>query len=239
MFVLFFVILKTIDFSLKKYTRHHSIITVPSLLGLDSLSAQDTLDKYNLELIILDSASYNPNYNRGAILAHNPKPNSKVKPGRKIYLTINPLKLNYIPFPDLKNKSLRQAISLLESNAFRVGNLHYVDYFAKDVVRFCKVDRVLVNTYDSLPKFSIVDLYLGDGRLQEIEVPTVLGLEFHEIKRVLNNYSLNVGTCYFDNSVSDTLNSVIYKQEPIFSEKVPLGSYISVWLTDSVNLRLE
>ena len=40
---------------------------------------------------------------------------------------------------DLKNKSLRHGISLLESHAFRVGNLHYVDYFAKDLIRFLKV----------------------------------------------------------------------------------------------------
>lgn len=47
---------------------------------------------------------------------------------RKIYITINPKKITYIPLPQLKNKSLRQAISLLENNAFRVGNL-YLDLF--------------------------------------------------------------------------------------------------------------
>ena len=139
--IVFFLIVKTIDFSLKKYTRHNDIIHVPSLIGLNLNKTEDTLQKLDLQYVILDSAAYNPNYDRGSILSHQPKANSQVKPGRKIYLTINPITVNYIPLPYLKNKSLRQAISLLENHAFRVGDLHYVDYYAKDVVRFAKVNQ--------------------------------------------------------------------------------------------------
>ena len=234
--ILFFIVVKVIDVSLKNYTRHHSIIHVPSLLGFSLSDVEDTLSQLDLEFIILDSAAYDPNYNRGSILSHIPKGGSQVKPGRKIYLTINPFTVNYIPLPDLNNKSLRQGISLLESNAFRVGDLHYVDYYAKNLIRMVKADNNEVKKGDSLPKFTVIDIYLGDGHAKNIVVPDLVGLELYDIKRKLNNYSLNLGDYYYTGHIDDTINSTIYKQQPIPGEKVPMGSYISIWLNDSLNL---
>ena len=233
--VILFFFIKTIDFTLKKYTRHNNVIYVPSLIGLSLSETEDTLSNINLQFSILDSAAYNPNYKRGAVLSHQPKAESEVKSGRKIYLTLNPLTVHYIPLPHLKNKSLRQAISLLENSAFIVGELHYVDYYAKDVVRFSKVNNKDVSKSDSLPKFTVVDLYLGNGYNKNVIVPDVIGLEFSQIKSKLNQNSLNLGLCYFTSRDKDTITSIIYQQEPLANEKVPLGSYIKVWLKDSLN----
>ena len=244
-YVLFFAVLismlvfKLTDLLLKKYTLHDNVILVPSLVGLSMSETQDTLEYYNLTSYIIDSAAYNPNYNRGAILSHQPKAGSEVKPGRKIYLTTNPLKVQYIPFPNLVNKSLRQAIILLENNAFRVGDLKYIDYYARDVIRFSKVGDSIINHNDSLPKFQVVDLYLGNGHNQNIMVPDLVGLEFGQVKKKLNNNSLNLGDHNLEflsmDTVIDTLKTIIYKQEPQFSQKVPLGSYVSIWLKDSIH----
>ena len=155
-YILFF---KIIDISLKRYTLHHEIIHVPSLVGLNLSSTEDTLEKYHLNFIVIDSAAYDPNYERGSVLSHTPKAGLEVKPGRKIYLTVNPLQITYMSFPELKNKSLRQAMSLLKTNAFRVGNLYYIKHFAKDVVRFSKLEDKKLTFNDTLPKFSIIDLY--------------------------------------------------------------------------------
>ena len=222
-----------IDISLKKYTRHHDIINVPSLIGLNLQSAKDTLNKYDLTFSIIDSAAYNPKYSRGSILSHTPKVGAHVKPGRKIYLTLNPTTIHYALLPDLKNKSLRHGISLLESNAFRVGDIHYVDYFAKDLIRYLKVNNEIVNANDSLPKFTIIDLYIGDGYEDNVKVPDLIGVEFSQIKRKLNNYSLNLGLINFDKNINDTISSIVYKQDPSYQEQVPLGNYVSVWLKDS------
>ena len=223
-----------IDLSLKKYPRHHDIIHVPSLVGLSMSSAIDTLIKYDLTFSVIDSAAYNPQYNRGSIISHTPKFGAQVKPGRKIYLTLNPLTIHYTLLPNLNNKSLRHGISLLESHAFRVGDLHYVDYFAKDLIRFLKVDDKIVTESDSLQKFTIIDLYVGNGNEKYVKIPDLTGFKFSQIKRKLNNYSLNIGTSNFDSDIIDTLNSVVYKQDPLFKEQAPLGTYVSVWLKDSI-----
>ena len=234
-FSLFFLVFKTIDFSLKKYTRHHSIIHVPSLVGLSLLEAKDTLDKYNLQCIVLDSAAYDPSYQRGAIVLHTPKAYSEVKPGRKVYLTINPLTIQYVSLPDLNNKSLRQGISLLENHAFRIGDLHYVDYFAKDLIRFTKSDNNNVQKGDTLPKFSIIDLYVGDGFSKTVIVPDVVGLKYQQIKKKLNNHSLNLGEVEVDAIILDTMNAFVHEQKPVSNEKVPIGSYVSITIRESRN----
>ena len=225
---------KVVDFSLKKYTLHHKIITVPSLIGLNISQVEDTILQYGLKFLIIDSAAYDPNYTRGSVLSHSPKPGSEVKPGRKIYLTTNPITVNYILFPELINKSLRQTINLLENNAFRIGNLYYVDHFAKDVLLFSKHQDKIIQFKDSLPKFSKIDLYLGNGYESDVIVPKLIGLTLKDVKKKLNNASLNVGDVYLD--VNDSLSSIVYKQDPdpVLHAKLPLGSFISVWTKDSI-----
>ncbi|MAQ47896.1 MAG: hypothetical protein CMD27_03360 [Flavobacteriales bacterium] len=225
---------KVVDLSLKKYTLHHEIITVPSLIGLNISQVEDTILEYGLQFIILDSAAYDPGYARGSVLSHSPKPGSEVKPGRKIYLTTNPITVNYISFPELINKSLRQTINLLENNAFRLGNLYYVDHFAKDVLIFATHNGMKIHFNDSLPKFSIIDLHLGNGYELDVTTPNLIGLSLKDVKKKLNNTSLNVGDVYLDFNDNDSLASVVYKQDPILNTKLTLGSFISVWAKDSI-----
>ena len=223
---------KVVDFGLKKYTLHHEIITVPDLIGLNILQVEDTILEYGLRFVIIDSAAYNPIYSRGAVLSHSPKSGSEVKPGRKIYITTNPTAVHFISFPKLTNKSLRQSVNLLENNALIVGNLYYIDHFAKDVLIFAKYDDQKISNRDSLPKFSIIDLYLGNGFETEVLVPNLIGLSLKDVKQKLNNFSLNVGSVNLE--VNDSLSSIVYKQVPEFNEKLTLGSFVSVWSNDSI-----
>jgi len=228
------IFFKAIDLGLKKYTRHNNVIYVPSLVGLDLHTTKDTLYNMGLSFKIIDSAAYNPNYDRGDVLSHQPKFGSEVKKGRKIYLTINPVTIHYIPLPDLQDKSLRQAMSLLDNNAFKLGDLYYVDHYAQNLVRYVKSNNNIVKHNDSLPKFTKVDLYLGDGYSEHVLVPDLANINFTQIKQKLNNNSLNLGPVYMDSSIVDTALSVVYQQDPIANKKVSLGSYISVWLNRSL-----
>ena len=108
-----------------------------------------------------------------------------------------------------------------------VGNLYYIDHFAKDVLIFAKYDDQKISNRDSLPKFSIIDLYLGNGFETEVLVPNLIGLSLKDVKQKLNNFSLNVGSVNLE--VNDSLSSIVYKQVPEFNEKLTLGSFVSVW----------
>ena len=154
-----------------------------------------------------------------------------------------------MPLPDVKNKSLRQGMSLLENNAFIIGDLYYIDHFAKDVIRFVQVadpnlenhgNRVKFN--DTLPKFTSLDLYLGNGYVDYVTVPSLIGLGFNDVKAKLNHNSLNIGSYYIDDNNVDTIYNhhfidtlmIIYKQKPNVNEKVDIGSFINIWAKDTL-----
>ncbi len=227
--VIFFVIT---NYGLKKYTLHNNNINVPNLKGLTLEEVDDTLMSINLNYVIIDSAAFDPNFSRGSVLSHNPISGSKVKPGRKIYLTINPVSVSYVIFPNLINKSLRQSINLLNNSALRVGNLYYQEYFARDVLINSKYDGKIMELNDSLPKFSTVDLYLGDGKVEYIKAPDLTGIKIQDLKKKLNSMSLNLGEVHFNNN--DTTSTSVFKQSPEIGDKITLGAFISVWCSDTI-----
>lgn len=232
---LLIVCFNILDYAFKKYTKHNQIIYVPSLIGLDLKTCQDTLFDLGLYCIVLDSAAYDPNFIRGGVITHDPKPNSVVKPGRKVYLTINPIKIDFIKVPILKDKSFRQASATLENSALRVGQLFYLDDFARDVVKFTSFNNERISVNDTFPKFTLIDLHLGNGYQELVEVPDLKGVVYSQLKAKLNNHSLNVGSCFFQDTLEDTLNAVVYDFEPNYKDFVELGASISVWLSDSLS----
>ena len=110
--------------------------------------------------------------------------------------------------------------------------------FAKDVIRYSEVmlDSILsnrVNFHDTLPKFSVINLYLGNGHIENVMVPSLLGLEFNMVKSKLNNNSLNLGNSYLEDVNNDTL-MIVYQQDPLPNKEVELGSFINVWAKDTL-----
>ena len=98
------------------------------------------------------------------------------------------------------------------------------------------VDSVLfkpINFNDTLPKFSIINLYLGNGHTENVIVPNLLGLELHTVKSKLNQNSLNFGSHHSEDFSYDTL-MIVYHQDPLQNEEVEIGSFINVWAKDTL-----
>ena len=84
--VLSFVILKWLKYS----TNHGEFIEVPILKGKTLDVVEIELDDKDLQMMVQDSANYNPNYPKYSVIDQSPEAGSLVKENRKIYLTINP-----------------------------------------------------------------------------------------------------------------------------------------------------
>ena len=84
--VIFFIVLVAF---LKFNTRHGDFILVPDLKGKNIEEFQSELVELDLQYIISDSGNYNPEFKINSVLDQIPKANTKVKQGRKIYLTLN------------------------------------------------------------------------------------------------------------------------------------------------------
>jgi beta-lactam-binding protein with PASTA domain len=145
-------------------TNHEQKIEVPNLEKMSLTNVSSKLSELNLDFIVIDSASYNPNYPKRSVIEQDPEPGDFVKERRKIYLTLNPSKYRDVTIPDVIGRTKRQAISQLRSIGFKIGTkFTYVNDIGKDVVRGLKHHGKIILTKDKLPQNSIIELVLGDG----------------------------------------------------------------------------
>jgi len=159
--VFVFAVMKWLNIS----TNHNQKIEVPNMAKMSLENVEKTLDELDLNFVVIDSASYNPNYPKKAVIEQDPVAGDFVKEGRKIYLTLNPSGYADVVIPDLFGKTKRQANSQLKAIGFRVNSKStYVSDIAKDVVRGAKFNGKDLKAGDKIPKNSIITLKLGDGR---------------------------------------------------------------------------
>tara|TARA_R110002073_G_scaffold53840_4_gene138857 strand:- start:63106 stop:63684 length:579 start_codon:yes stop_codon:yes gene_type:complete len=145
-------------------TNHDQKIQVPDLNKMSLADVETKLKELDLDFIVIDSASYNPNYPNRSVIEQTPEAGDFVKEKRKIYLTLNPSKYRDITIPDLNGRTKRQAMTQLQSIGFKIGEFTYVPDIGKDVVRGLRSKGKRLKPGIKLPKNSVIDLILGDGK---------------------------------------------------------------------------
>ena len=158
-------------------TNHDQKILVPDLKKMSLSDTETTLSNLNLNFVIQDSASYNPDYPPKSVIDQDPEAGDFVKDGRKIYLTLNPTSYKKIAMPDLLNKTKRQVETHLKSIGFKIGKYQYIPDLGKDVVRKMKYKGKELEMGDLVPKNSLIDLVLGDGTGDGTSVSTDEGTD--------------------------------------------------------------
>jgi len=228
--VLLFIVQK----GLNSYTRHGQSITVPDLRGMTFEQLKTTLGSKNLEWQIMDSV-YDMNKPPMSIVDQNPKPNSKVKEGRTIYLTLNAVTAPTTEIPDLVGRSsLKYAKMQLESYGLKVGEPVYKPDPHLNAVIGMQINGRDVTKKTKVPKGTTVVLLIGDGLgNSRISVPYLIGLTYGEAEFKLKGYSLNIGAVLVGEGVSDTSSAVIYRQVPEYGpgKSIRMGEPIDLWLS--------
>lgn len=158
--VIAFLVMQWLGFS----TNQDQRIEVPDLSKLALNVVEERLDELDLRYEILDSANFNPEYPRYAVIDQVPAPGSYVKENRKIYLTLNPSGYRKVTVPDLIRRTRRQAEPTLRSLGFEIGDITYKPDIAPDAVLELRHKGRLINPGDELMKTSVIDLVLGDGQ---------------------------------------------------------------------------
>jgi beta-lactam-binding protein with PASTA domain len=95
-------------FFVRLYTKHGEAIMVPDLRGKTYDEVVRVLSENDLEYAIADS-TYDESKPALSVIDQNPKPDTRVKEYRTIYLTVNSRSAPSIKMPDLKDASLKQA----------------------------------------------------------------------------------------------------------------------------------
>lgn len=155
--------------SLGWVTNHSERIEVPDLYKKTAEEAENILDDINLEFVVQDSAEYNPDFPKGAVVKQMPLPGDIVKSDRKIYVTLNASGHKLVTIPEFLGKTKRNIESTLHAMGIEVSEKAiYVPDLGKDVVRGMKFQGKDVKKGDKIPKTSVVTLVLGEGAPAEV-----------------------------------------------------------------------
>ncbi|MFA6923250.1 MAG: PASTA domain-containing protein [Bacteroidales bacterium] len=210
------------------YTQHNKYIYVPNFTGIRIDSLDDFVKDKDVEYIISDSV-YDMKKKKGIIYSQDPLQNTKVKSGRKIYLTIVAQTPEKVPVPDVVDLTLRQALSTLETSGLKVGRLDYVKDIAENAILRQKYKGRDIKPGTLVEAGSKINLTIGSGfSSKSAEIPNVIGKSRLVAISEINEASLNVGNETFENDVKSD-EAIVKKQKPSASNNVNVGAAIDLW----------
>jgi len=144
------------------WTRHDSVITVPSVKSLSYPSASSLLKDNGLVSVLTDSV-YDKSTRPGTVIEQNPKAGTIVKEGREIYLTINAFSPKMVTLPSLTDISVRQAKSILEGLEIRHVIEKRVPSDFKDLVLSVRYRGNRLSPGARVPVNASIELEVGEG----------------------------------------------------------------------------
>ena len=163
MLVTFIVFIFLVKVFLNIYTRHGKEI---ELADYTNKSIKDIQDE-KVDIIVIDSI-FNEDLPPLTIVNQYPEPGMKVKPGRKVYVTVVSNSYEKVPLPDLTDVTLRAATLQLQAYGFQIGRIEQVPSIGQTVIAIKQNGREIPwGTY--LKKGIVVDIVIGSGMQENID----------------------------------------------------------------------
>lgn len=218
---------------LSVYTRHGQSLSLPDLRGLHIDKAIQLLDQNKLRYIITDTV-FVDKLPKLAVAEQNPSPNSKVKEGRIIYLSINSDASATVLMPNLINSSLRYAETVLTGMGLTLVNVTYKPDIAQNAVLDQLWNGQSMQPGTRIPKGAAIDLVVGDGSGGAlVPLPNLSGLTLKDATNVLQTSLLQLGTVVYEGAVKDSTKAVVKRQNPPFEEGATLrgGEFVDLYLS--------
>ena len=226
---------------LKTGTRHNEVIEVPSFLGMSIDEAREIAQSEDLNLIVRDSI-FDVDLPGGTIVDQLPKTSTirevTVKPGRKIYVTVNASTRRMVNIPYVAKQTLRQALNQIERSGLTISKLIYepdmtsTDYVIKQSVNN---REILPTTERNAPVGTGVTLYVSyQQEEQYTQTPRLVGLSLQQAKNILWDNALNLKQVVYDDSVEDLIarrKARVYKQSSKIGTSLRRGSEVTLYLT--------
>ena len=221
-------------------TRHNRELVVPDFTNMTWFEALGEASLSGVRVQVSDSV-YVRKAKPGVVLSQSPAPGEHVKKGRRIFLTVNALTPMKVTMPDVRKITLRQAKSELSAANLSLSRIQYVGDISSN--------RVLEQYYRGRPVRPGTKLNAGSPIMLRVTtngseqawMPDVVGRKYlNAVDLVQENY-LNPVRLRFDASVrsyADSLNSVVYAQDPGPSEgPFPLGAEVTLYLSPDAGKR--
>ena len=235
------ILVLVLNIGLKAGTRHNDTIVVPNFVGMSIDDARLVAGDNDLNIVVRDSI-FDVDLPGGTVVDQLPGTSDvrdvTVKPGRKIYVTINAYSRRQVDVPYVAKQTLRQALNQLERSGLTVDNLVYeadmtsTDYVEKQVVRG---KEVTPSSRRTVPVGTGVTLHVTYHRNdQNTFTPRVVGLSLAKAKSTLWDHGLNVGQVVYDESVNDIIErrtARVYMQSSAIGSSQRRGTKVDIYLS--------
>jgi len=239
-FLLFIVIAWITLTILRLYTRHNQVAVTPNYIGLQMDQVNSLESSRDFELVIVDSI-YDYTKRPGSVISQDPLPETKVKPGRSIYLSLVSFVPEQVSMPALIDLSLRRAKALLQTYGLKLGSVRIVPDMAKNAVLKVTVSGTTINPGTPIRKGSVIDLIIGSGSGGDQQaVPFLIGKSRDEARAQLSRMGFFIGNESFSGS-SDSTDAVVYEQTPlyVYGKRIGTGTSFSLIYKAGTDLNFE
>ncbi|EMS32324.1 Putative serine/threonine-protein kinase Sps1 [Mariniradius saccharolyticus AK6] len=217
------------------YTNHGQTVSVPNLEGFSVGELEDYLKARDLTYEVALDSGFSTEMRPHTVMKQIPKPESKVKKGRKIYVTLNAQNAPLLRMPNLVNSPLKNAQEILSNMGLLRGEIIYVPDIAPNVVLEQKYRGRSIPEGFEVPKGAQIDLVVGDGLgNQALELPNFVGMDEVDAEFLLIGSGLRMGNINYVET--DTVPSgIIIRQFPPAGVSVKTGEGVELWISESKN----
>jgi beta-lactam-binding protein with PASTA domain len=217
---------------MKFYTKHGQEIEVPNLTDLHIDQLQEILEVNDLKFMVIDS-TYLQGKRPMLVYGQDPKPGSKVKEGRTIYISITASNTPKVKLPNLIDLCLRKATIDLKNLGLGVGALVLRPDIANNVVLEMTMGGSKVYPGKQVARGSIIDLVVGIYNADSlVNVPNLVGLTVEEATLYLSETALYLGAVNYGAAITDSSKALVVRQFPEVNDEEPINtmSYVDIWV---------
>ena len=205
------------------YVQKGKATRVPDVIGLPLEEAKQRIKEAGLDP---KEAEYknDKRYKIGTVTLQNPIAESEVKRDRGVYLSISGGE-ELVDVPNLKGKSVREAVFNLEKCNLKLGTISYEpseEIFANTIIR----QEILPGA--KIRSGNIINVTVSQGRsTDKLPVPDVSLKTLNEAEKILTDNGFRIGNTTYQMN-SDILPNTILEQNPRAGELVQLGQSIDL-----------
>ncbi len=223
-FLLLYIIMDNLFMPI--YTRHWQSVKVPEVTFKSYRAAKKILRQKGLNALILDE-KFDGNYPPGYVLFQNPLPNSAVKKGRRIYLTVGRGN-KIIQMPDLIGISERDAKFSIEQYQLELIKIYYVNDMHYPVGVVCEQS---VPADEDIEVGSSIELGISIGQEEfSYIVPSLIGKSKEEALENIEKSGLILGKILYQETDKILPNTVI-RQSLTSGQQVTSNDSLSIVLS--------
>lgn len=223
------------------FTSHGESVQVDDFIGMHVDDAERQATDKDFEFVIMDSV-WTEGKPSGIILKQEPKPLSRVKEGRKIYVTVTgdpdayrlpDLKISSYDFDRYSNRIAMNGVkSRVKERVFdkkqAENSILYFYHNGKKIM-----EREVKAGYYVMPG-DVLEFVVTQQTSNELQVPDLVCMNYSAAEFLISSSNLIIGTVNEEGSISNQNTAYVSRQEPAAGEPVQMGMQITVWITQGL-----